>query len=72
VAEISDLVPRRELAWAAVVRPGDLLVVGLAETDNVNAVAKGMQAVLEPMGVNVLVVDNVQQMLVARPKGGDA
>jgi len=70
--ELEDLKPRREPDWAAIVRPGDVLIVGLADTDNVQAVASGMTAHLEPIGVKVLVVDNVRQMMVARPKGGDA
>lgn len=70
--ELSDLKPRKEPEWAAVVRPGDVLIIGLADSDNVNAIAKGMQATLEPIGVNVIVLDNVRQMMVARPKGGEA
>ena len=70
--DLEDLKPRREPDWAAVVRPGDVLIVGLADTDNVQAVAGGMQAHLEPLGVKVLVVDNVRQMMVARPKGGES
>ncbi len=70
--ELEDLKPRREPDWAAVVRPGDTLIVGLAETDNVQAVATGMQAHLEPLGIKVLVIDNVRQMMVARPKAGDS
>ena len=69
--ELEDLKPRREPEWAAIVRPGDVLIVGLADTDNVQAVASGMQAHLEPLGIKVLVVDNVRQMMVARPKGGE-
>lgn len=55
--------------WANVVRPGDTLIIGLADTDNVSNVAKAMQATMEPLGINVVVLDNVQQMVVARPKG---
>jgi hypothetical protein len=55
--------------WANVVRPGDTLIIGLAATDNVNNVAKAMQATMEPLGINVVVLDNVQTMVVARPKG---
>lgn len=55
--------------WANVVRPGDTLIIGLAGADNVADVAKAMQATMEPLGINVVVLDNVQQIVVARPKG---
>ncbi len=54
--------------WATVARRGDILVVGLAENDNVAKVAEALQSALTPAGVKVVVVDNVQQMLIARPQ----
>lgn len=57
--------------WANVVRPGDTLIIGLAQTDNVGNIAKAMQATMEPLGINVVVLDNVQTMVVARPKDSD-
>jgi hypothetical protein len=60
------------LDWANVVKPGDTLIVALAESDSdVAAVATQMQARLDPIGVKVIVLDNVRQLAVVRPEGGE-
>lgn len=55
--------------WATVARPGDTVIIGLADSDNVGKIAEGLREVFAATGIRFVVIDNVQQMLVTRPDG---
>lgn len=59
-------------SWAAVVQPGDTLIIALEgprRREEIERTAKVLADEFEPIGVRVCVIDGVRQMTVVRTGG---